>query len=104
LVFFGSSPLSIVCSPPEGGDAVTTRKLEQPYFGMYRVQWEDLGDGIEFQLPISEWFRLFRETGFEILDYLEPRPASGDGETAFFTTRDWARDYPSEQAWKLRKR
>lgn len=57
-------------------------------------------DSAAFQLV----FRLFRETGLGVLDYLEPHPASGDGETAFFTTRDWARDYPSEQAGKLRRR
>lgn len=103
LTFLGSSPLSMVCSPPEGGDAVTTRKLEQPYFGMHRVEWPDPADGIEFQLPISEWFRLFRETGFEVLDYLEPRPVKSIHKAAFFTSLEWARDFPSEQVWKVRK-
>jgi len=103
LTFFGSSPLTIVCTPPEGGDAVTGRKLEQPYFGMHRIEWGDPSDGIEFQLPISEWFRLFRKTGFEVLDYMEPRPPEGSDRTAFFTTKAWAREFPGEQVWKLRK-
>lgn len=103
LVFLGSSPLSIVCSPPEGGDAITSKRLEQPYFGMYKICWEDPKDGIEFQLPVSEWFRLFRQTGFEVVDYLEPRPEQSGDKTAFFTTRSWAYQFPSEQVWKVRK-
>lgn len=82
---------------------MTSKKLEQPYFGMYRVEWPDPADGIEFQMPVSDWFRLFRETGFTVLDFLEPRPEEGPEQTAFFTTRSWARQFPAEQAWKLEK-
>jgi SAM-dependent methyltransferase len=103
LHFMGSSPLSIVCSPSSGGDCITGCSLEQPYFGMYKVVWPDKADGIEFQLPISEWFRLFHKTGFEIIDYLEPRPANGTDGISSFTTRSWAQKFPSEQVWKLRK-
>jgi len=104
LVFLGNSPLSIVCSPPEGGEALTTDKLEQPYFGMHRIEWQDPNEGVEFNLPLSQWFRLFRETGFEVLDYFEPRPEEEGYPVAFFTSRQWSRQFPSEHAWKLRKK
>ena len=27
--------------------------------------------GVEFQLPASRWFRLFRDTGFEVIDFTQ---------------------------------
>lgn len=52
---------------------------------------------------MSDWFALFRRVGFQVEDYREPRPEQGGGAQVFFATADWARRYPSEQVWKLRK-
>lgn len=104
LVFMGNHPLTLVCSPPSGEKV--DERLHQPYFGMYRQDWRavevDPG-GIEFNLPISEWLRLFRRTGFEVIDYLELQaPTDATGER-FFVSAEWAKRWPSEHAWKLRK-
>ncbi|MDZ7802044.1 MAG: class I SAM-dependent methyltransferase [Trueperaceae bacterium] len=104
LVFLGHHPLATVCSP-WNGDVVEPR-LIRPYFGLHRTDWTgaeiDPG-GIEFTLPLSDWMALFRRTGFTVEDLREPRPAAAGPETQFFVTADWARDWPSELAWTLRK-
>ena len=73
---------------------------------MHRFDWRDAADepgGIEFCLSTADWFGLFREVGFDVLDYREPRPAPGGEELPFHVTRSWAVRWPSEQAWFLRK-
>ena len=106
LVFLGNSPLSMLCSPVDGSLPVTER-LERPYFGLHRLDWRNAIDdpgGIEFNLPISGWFRLFRDTGFEVLDFLELQaPAEGASANPYCRV-DWAQRFPLEQVWKLRKR
>jgi hypothetical protein len=82
---------------------LTGEKLERDYFGLHRIEWDDPNDGIEFNLTISDWFKLFRSTGFQVVDYLEPRPPEGENEKMFFTDRSWSRRFPCEQVWKLRK-
>jgi SAM-dependent methyltransferase len=104
LVFLGTHPLATVCTPLDG--SAVSKQLVRPYFGLDRADWTrvevDPG-GIEFNRPISGWFGLFRQTGFEVVDYLEPRPAQRGSEERFGLTADWAADQPSEQVWKLRK-
>jgi SAM-dependent methyltransferase len=110
LAFLGSSTRAMLCSPRDGSLPVTDR-LERDYFTIHRLDWRDAVDepgGIEFNLPLSGWFRLFRDAGFEVVDFLEiqgpqPSPESA-AEMRFFVTADWAHRYPSEQAWVLRKR
>ncbi len=81
--------------------------MERPYFGLGRLDWsgaEIEPGGVEFNLTVSDWFALFRRVGFMVEDYREPRPGAGDdGDESFFVTRGWARRFPSEQVWKLRK-
>lgn len=104
LVFLGHHPLAAVCATEDGGS--TGERLVNPYFGMHMQDWTqaeiDPG-GIEFNLPISEWFALFRKTGFAVEDYLEPRPASPDEGKEFAQPASWAYRFPGEQVWKLRK-
>jgi SAM-dependent methyltransferase len=105
LVFLTNSTLAAVCSPLDGSLPIT-EKLERDYFSIHRLDWTEAVDdpgGIEFNLPTSDWFALFRETGFDVLDYREPRPSHGGTELNFYVTADWAIRFPSEQVWKLRK-
>lgn len=106
LVFLGSHPLTAVCSPLDGSLPITDR-LERPYFDLGLLDWRDAADepgGIEFNLPVSEWFSLFASVGFEVLDYIEVQaPVDAEG-TKFTVTAEWARRYPCEQVWRLRKR
>ncbi len=105
LVFLANHPIATMVMDTES-DAPTTRTLLQPYFGMHRIDWSepDGSTGTEFNLPISEWLDLFVETGFELVAYHELRAPEGDDEARFYTSRAWARDYPSEQVFKVRKR
>ncbi len=104
LVFLASSFWAAVCSPADGALPVTHR-LERPYFGLHRLDWRDAVDepgGIEFSLPIADWFRLFRQVGFAVEDFLELRaPAEATG-VRFGIPAAWARDFPGEQVWKVR--
>ena len=106
LVFLSNSTLAILCSPLDGSLPITDR-LEREYFSIYRQDWRDAIDepgGIEFHLPISAWFRLFRDTGFEVLDFLELQAPTRGTEVNSYVTADWASRFPSEQVWKLKKR
>ena len=81
------------------------RELRRDYFGMFRHTLEE--DGLrttEFQLPYGEWIRLFRRNGLEVEDLVELRPGVGAGTTyEDFAPVEWARRFPAENIWKLRK-
>ena len=80
-----------------------TERLLRPYFGMHRFEWPDT-QAIEFHLGFGDWIRLLRTSGFEILDLVEIQPPEGATTRYPFVTLDWARRWPSEQVWKLRRR
>jgi SAM-dependent methyltransferase len=106
LLMLGNAPLAMVCAPADGSIPLTER-LERGYFSLYQLDWRDAADdpgGIEFNLPVSVWFRLFRETGFDVVDYLELQAPAPGPEINYFVTADWAHRFPSEHVWKLRKR
>ena len=106
LVFLGNSALSLLCSPVDGSLPVS-EKLQRDYFGMHRFDWRDAASdpgGMEFNLPVGEWFRLLRETGFEVLDFIELRAPAPGPEVRYYVSADWAYRFPAEQAWKARKR
>jgi SAM-dependent methyltransferase len=105
LVFLGNHPfLHLVI--PQDGEVVTDRTLRNPYFGMHRIDWEEPdGDaGTEFNLPISEWMRLFDDVGFEVVQFVEIRNPDPNREKSFDQDPEWAHFFPSEQVWRLRKR
>lgn len=105
LVFLTTHPLAMVCSPLDGSLPITER-LERPYFDLGRLDWRDAVDepgGIEFNRPISAWFRLLRDTGFDVLDLHELQSPEGGTDVRFFATGDWATRWPTEQAWRVRR-
>jgi hypothetical protein len=78
-------------------------RLLRPAFGVYRMEWP--GDsGIEFHLAHGDWVRLLRASGFEIEGLIEVRPPEGSTTRYQFVTVDWARKWPTEEIWKVRKR
>jgi SAM-dependent methyltransferase len=99
LAFSLHTPLVDVCWPA-GADYPGDR-LRADYFGLGRREEEDT---VEFQLPYGEWIRLFRRSGLAVDDLIELRP---DPEaTSTYRTdadRDWARRWPMEHIWKLRR-
>lgn len=99
LAFTTTSPIYSI-SFDQGTDHPGDRLL-RPYFGLERLEWPD---EVNFQLPYGGWVRLFRNSGFEILDLVETLP----GEQATSTYRDvadhaWARQWPMEILWRLRR-
>jgi len=102
LRFLVNSALMILCTPAEDGVAATDRLL-RPAFGIYRVEWP--GDpGVEFHLSHGDWIRLLRRVGFEIEDLVELRPSETATTGYPFVTLEWARQWPCEEVWKVRKR
>mgnify|MGYP001140779869 CR=1 FL=1 len=71
--------------------------------GMHRVEWPD-DDAVEFHLPHGELIALLRDTGFEVEGLVEIRPPEGSTTTYDFVSLDWARQWPSEEAWRVLKR
>lgn len=103
LVFLTNSFLMSLCAPDEA-DVVATEHLRRPAFGMYRLQYA--GEyGVEFHLSSGDWIRLLRRSGFEVEDLIDVRaPEAGRHARHSFVTREWARQWPSEEVWKARKR
>jgi ubiquinone/menaquinone biosynthesis C-methylase UbiE len=100
LVFNISTPVIWMCWPD--GDGPPGRELRRDYFGLGRLEEPD---DVEWQLTYGEWIRLFRESGFEVEDLIELRP-SAEATTTYedYASKDWARAFPSEHIWKVRRR
>lgn len=100
LAFSGSTPFEIMCWN-EAAEAMGT-KLERAYFGLHRI--EDPDGSVEFELPYGEWIRLFRANGLEIEHLREIRPPEGAESTYRSPAEtEWARSWPMEQIWILRR-
>jgi SAM-dependent methyltransferase len=104
LAFLGTGSWTDVFIP-RTVDGVTGEVALRPYFGQHRIEWTDVDDdpSVEFNLPVSEWFRLFVDSGFVVEHFWEIQAPDDAKGTRFFATADWARRFPSEQAWRLRK-
>ncbi|MBN4047444.1 class I SAM-dependent methyltransferase [Acidimicrobiaceae bacterium AH-315-P05] len=104
LVFLGNSPLSMACMPLDG--SAVGLALVRDYFDLGTIDWRHVDvdpGGVEFNLPISGWFKLFAEVGFSVENYYEIQaPASASGDE-FGVSAGWAKRFPSEQIWKLKK-
>jgi SAM-dependent methyltransferase len=101
LVFLVNSPLAMMCVPdtPEG---TATERLLRPLFGMHRLEWSD-DESVEFHLPHGKLIALLRRSGFEVEELIEVRPPE-DATTQYpWVTLDWARRWPSEEVWKVRR-
>lgn len=102
LVFLGNSALTLACTPLNGANV--DRRLHRPIFELDVLDWREVEidpGGVEFSLPVSGWFALFREIGFRVDDFREPRAPEGEDDTPFTVSRSWARDHPSEQVFWL---
>jgi SAM-dependent methyltransferase len=100
LAFLTSTPLVECAWSPEAdhpGDRLLT-----DYWGMHEVP--DPDGATMFQLPYGEWIRLFIDSGFAIESLIELRPPAG--ATSSYRTeqdRQWARRWPMEQIWRVRR-
>ena len=100
LAFSGSTAIQVLCLILE--QEVPGAELVRDYFGLKAVIDEDW---VEFMLPYGEWIRLFRGNGLDVEDLIELRPAAAAVSTYVTDeVHDWARRWPYEQIWKVRKR
>jgi len=99
FVFNHHSPIETICwalDAEKVGD-----RLALDYFSLHEI---DDGEEVFFQLPYGEWIRLFRANGFVIEGLVEPRP--GADTTSSYRDADelaWARRWPAESIWRLRR-
>jgi SAM-dependent methyltransferase len=100
LAFNKSSPLLMLCWSELS--LIVEGKLHRPYFGMGRFEYND--GLVEWELPYGEWIRLFRRNGLVVEDLIEIRPPKGAATTYDeFVPLEWARRWPAENIWKVRK-
>ncbi len=104
LVFLANHPLAMACAPPNGANVGD--RLVRPYFDMHTLDWREVEidpGGVNFCLPVSDWVELFHRIGFGIDDLREPRAPDSANGVQFFVAAEWAKRWPSELVWKLRR-
>lgn len=79
-----------------------TRCFKRDYWDLHIH--DEPGGAVAFQLPYGTWIRLFRENRLIVEDLLELRPPAG-AKSSYRNDedRDWARRWPMEHIWKLRR-
>lgn len=87
---------------PEDPDAPAGEQLQRPLWGPAAITWAG-ETSVEYHLPHSEWIRRFRQHGFEILELLEPQVPEGATTRYPFAPYEWARRWPIEEVWKVRR-
>jgi SAM-dependent methyltransferase len=99
LAFSAETPLHFICWDEAAGRFGTT--LSANYFEQRQA---DDGSSICFSLPYGEWIALFRRSGFAIETLIELRPPEG-ATTSYteFVSFEWARKWPAEQIWRVRR-
>jgi SAM-dependent methyltransferase len=99
FAFCMSSPIRDICWDPE--TELTAPRLCMDYFGMHALEDDN---ETNYQLPYGAWIRLFRENGLQVEDLIELQPPEGATTTySDYVQLDWARRWPAENIWKLRK-
>ncbi|MEO8422624.1 MAG: class I SAM-dependent methyltransferase [Actinomycetota bacterium] len=104
FVFNGTTPWIWVAWGEED-DLPATREMRRDYFGLQSADSDDPEWNItDFQLTYGDWIRLFRANDFEIVDLIELRPPE-DADTTYvdYAPLGWARAFPGEHIWKVRK-
>jgi SAM-dependent methyltransferase len=101
LVFCASTPLLAMTWDAEHDRQ--SERLQRKYFGIRRLVFDD--GTVDFVLPWGEWLRLFRQFGFDVDDLIELRPPK-DATTTYdeYVPYRWARRWPAEQIWKVRRK
>lgn len=99
FAFCMSSPIRDICWNSET-DCITPQ-LARDYFELSVL--ED-AESTCYQLPYGAWIRLFRQHSLVVEDLVELRaPEHADTTYSDFVPATWARKWPAEHIWKLRK-
>ncbi len=99
LAFSAHTPIHFVCW--DAAKSTVGTELRENYF---EQRSDDDGESVVFSRPYGEWIRLFRRNGFAIEDLIELR-APEHAETTYneYVTHAWARQWPAEQIWRVRR-
>lgn len=103
LVFNAPTPWIWVAWGEDGLPA--TREMRGDYFGLRRAESTDPEwQTTEFQLTYGDWIRLFGANGLQVEDLIELRPTV-EAVTTYddYAPLEWARAFPSEHIWKVRR-
>jgi SAM-dependent methyltransferase len=103
LIFLVNGTLLVLCMQ-EDENIPATPELLRSYFGMHRFEWADGDNTVEFHLGYGDWIRLLRKNDLEIENMIELQPPEGATTRYPFVKLDWARRWPSEEVWIVRKR
>ena len=76
--------------------------LLRDYFGMHRFEWST-DDSVEFHLGYGDWIDLLRANNFNVERLIHLRAPEGATTRYKFVTAEWARRWPSEDIWVVRK-
>jgi ubiquinone/menaquinone biosynthesis C-methylase UbiE len=100
FAFVTATPIQFLCQDRQTKQL--TDYLVNDYFALWRLEWEDQ---VHFQLPYGQWIRLFRENGLLVEDLIEIQPPrEGTSTYRDDAETEWARHWPMEHIWKVRKR
>jgi SAM-dependent methyltransferase len=99
FAFCMSSPIHDICWDPQT-DRVSPRLVA----GYFELSTLEDGESICYQLPYGAWIRLFRRHSLIVEDLVEIR-APQDAVTTYsdFAPPEWARRWPAEHIWKVKK-
>jgi len=101
LHFLTNAFLLMLCAEEDETKPAADRLL-RPAFGIHRMEWP--GDsGVEFHLSHGDWIALLRRNGFEIEELIEIQAPEGATTRFPFVTPEWARKWPTEEVWKVRR-
>lgn len=103
LVFLRNGTLWILTVPETDDEGPAGDRLLRPYFGMHRFDWPG-ESGVEFHLTYGDWIRVLRANGFEVLDLIEIQAPEGATSGGYdLVDPDWARNWPAEEIWRVRR-
>jgi ubiquinone/menaquinone biosynthesis C-methylase UbiE len=100
LAFSTGTPVMEIAWPV--GEDHPGAQMVNDYWGMHEIREPD--EPVSFQLPYGEWIRLFLDSGFVIESLIELRPPP-DAESSYRSEsdREWARRWPMEHIWRVRR-
>lgn len=98
LIFLRNTTLSILCS--NDAEGVAQPCLQRDWREKGPVIWDG---GHEFHMRPGDLVRLLRRSGFEIEDLVELFPPDGASFGHDYVPDEWARRWPAEEVWRVRK-
>ena len=98
FAFCMSTPIRDMCCDTIGG--TVSSQLNADYFELSVL---DDGEAVAYQLPYGAWVRLFRRHALVLEDLVELQAPVHATTTYDFVPAAWARKWPAEHIWKVKK-